>query len=66
MKPAFLLVCYLSGTPEGSLHFENVNTCLSFKASLHGQTMMKNKKEQIYQCFCKLVPEVDPKKVQVY
>tara|TARA_B110000285_G_C14697022_1_gene411698 strand:- start:155 stop:355 length:201 start_codon:yes stop_codon:yes gene_type:complete len=66
VKPAFLLVCYLSGAPEGGLHFKNANTCMSFKKVLHGQTIMKNKKEKTYQCFCKLVPEVDSTKIQIY
>jgi len=33
---------------------------------LHNQTIFKGKKEQIYQCMCKLVPKVDPKEVEVY
>ena len=40
--------------------------CLSYKKRLHNQTIVKGKDEQTYQCLCKLVPKVDPKKVKVY
>jgi len=51
---------------EGSVYFKNINDCLSYKNKLHNQTIFKGKKEQIYQCMCKLVPKVDPKEVEVY
>jgi len=33
---------------------------------MHNQTIVKGKDEQTYQCLCKLVSKVDPKKVKVY
>ena len=63
---AFMLVCYLGATMEGGIYFKNINDCLSYKNKLHNQTIFKGKKEQIYQCMCKLVPKVDPKEVEVY
>jgi len=63
---AFMLICYLGLKIEGSVYFKNINDCLSYKNKLHNQTIFKGKKEQIYQCMCKLVPKVDPKEVEVY
>jgi len=61
-----MLICYLGLKIEGSVYFKNINDCLSYKNKLHNQTIFKGKKEQIYQCMCKLVPKVDPKEVEVY
>jgi len=61
-----MLICYLGLKMEGSVYFKNINDCLSYKNKLHNQTIFKGKKEQIYQCMCKLVPKVDPKEVEVY
>ena len=63
---AFMLVCYLGLQVEGGIYFKDVNDCINFKKKLHNQVIMKNDKEEVYQCMCKLVPTIDPKKVKVY
>jgi len=63
---AFMLVCYLGAQLEGGIYFKDVSNCLSYKKRLHNQTIMKENKETTYQCMCKLVPKIDPKKVRVY
>ena len=63
---AFVLICYLGFKMEGKIHFKNINDCLSYKNKLNNQTIFKGKKEQVYQCMCKLVPQIDDKKMRVY
>tara|TARA_R110000796_G_scaffold159474_1_gene276347 strand:- start:66 stop:263 length:198 start_codon:yes stop_codon:yes gene_type:complete len=63
---AFMLVCYLGLQVEGGIYFKDVNNCISFKKKLHNQIIMKNNKEEVYQCMCKLVPTIDPDKVRIY
>jgi len=64
---AFMLFCTLNGfVDEGAIYFRNVNDCLRFEKKLSNQTYMKNNKEQIYDCICKVIPNIDPKKVKVY
>jgi len=64
---AFMLFCTLNGfVDEGAIYFRNVNDCLRFEKKLSNQTYMKNNKEQIYDCICKVIPSIDPKKVKVY
>ena len=46
--------------------FKNVNDCINFKQILNNQTITKDKEEDIYQCMCKLVPNIDSEKVRVY
>tara|TARA_B100000925_G_scaffold226686_1_gene175158 strand:- start:496 stop:690 length:195 start_codon:yes stop_codon:yes gene_type:complete len=55
VKPAFLLMCYLSGNPAGTLHFQSVNTAHYFKSYLDNQTVKIGETEQRYDCFVKLV-----------
>ena len=55
MKPAFLLMCYLAGTPAGTLHFGNVTTCDYFKKYLDNKSIKIGEDEKNYDCFCKLV-----------
>ena len=55
MKPAFLLMCYLAGTPAGQTHFANVNNCDYFKNYLDNQSIKIGEDEKNYDCFCKLV-----------
>ena len=33
-----------------------------YEKKLSNQTFMKNNEEQVYDCICKLIPKVDPKK----
>ena len=61
-----MLVCYLGLQVEGGIYFKDVNNCISFKKKLHNQVIMKNNKEEVYQCMCKLVPTIDPDKVRIY
>jgi hypothetical protein len=64
---AFMLFCTLNGfVDEGAIYFRNVNDCLRFEKKLSNQTYMKNNKEQVYDCICKVIPNIDPKKVKVY
>ena len=61
-----MLVCYLGLKMEGGIYFKDVNNCLSYKERLHNQTIMKDEKEELYQCMCKLIPTIDPDKVRIY
>ena len=64
---AFMLFCTLNGfVDEGAIYFRNVNDCLRFEKKLSNQTYMKNNKEQVYDCICKVIPSVDSNKVKVY
>ena len=64
---AFMLACYLSGSLSATLHFRNVNDCLYYSKYLGKQTYDSvNGKEVIYECMCKVVPNVDTKKVREY
>jgi len=65
---AFLLICTLNGaiSEGGGIYFQNVNDCMSFKNTLTNQSYIKKDKPQVYECMCKLIPKVDPKKVQIY
>jgi len=64
---AFMLFCTLNGfVDEGAIYFKNVNDCLRFEKKLSNQTYMKNDKEQVYDCICKVIPNIDPKKVRIY
>lgn len=62
---AFMLVCYLGANME-FIHFKNINDCILYKNSLHNQVIERNKEQQVYQCMCKLIPNVDTNKVRVY
>ena len=64
---AFLLICTLIGfVDQGGIYFRNANSCMNFKEILSGQTYMKNDEKQVYDCMCKLIPQVDEGKVKVY
>jgi len=62
---AFMLVCFLSAKMEGYIYFKNINDCISYKERLHNQIIEKNNKEEVYQCMCKLIPDVK-ENVRVY
>ncbi len=55
MKPAFLLMCYLAGNPQGTMHLSNINNCKYFREHLHKQTIKIGEEIKSYECFCKLV-----------
>jgi len=66
---AFLLICTLNGiinNGDGGIYFRNANECMNFKNILSGQSYMKNDEIQIYDCMCKLVPNINPEKVRIY
>ena len=55
MKPAFVLLCYLAGTPAGTLHLANINNCNYFKKFLSNQKIKIGEENKNYDCYCKLV-----------
>ena len=66
MKPAFILICMMSGIPEKNcrMFLSSINNCVYFKEYLTKQSVtMKNKdgkvETKMYECICKLtkVPE---------
>ena len=66
MKPAFILICMMSGIPEknGRMFLSSIINCVYFKEYLTKQSVtMKNKdgkvETKMYECICKLtkVPE---------
>ncbi len=66
MKPAFILICMMSGIPEknSKMLLSSINNCVYFKEYLTKQSVtMKNKdgkvETKMYECICKLtkVPE---------
>jgi len=65
MKPAFLLMCFISGLPSGEVHFKSVVDCNFYKKSLSGQSIKIREEQKYYDCYCKLVI-VNEKKIKVY
>ena len=65
---AFMLDCTLNGflVKESAVYFRNINDCLRFEKKLSNQVFMKNNEEQVYDCICKLIPNIDANKVKVY
>jgi hypothetical protein len=66
MKPAFILICMMSGIPEknGKMFLSSINNCVYFRDYMTKQSVtMKNKdgkvETKMYECICKLtkVPE---------
>ena len=37
--PAFMLMCFLSGAPQGTMYFQNMDTCKYFRDGLSNQTI---------------------------
>lgn len=64
---AFMLSCYLGGMAQGAIYFRSVSDCIYYTKYLNEQ-QYKNDTGQtiIYECICKLVPQVDKKRVRVY
>ena len=64
---AFMLACYLNGVAQGAIYFRNVADCTFYTEYLSNQTYDSATGENMeYKCICKLVPQVDEKKVRVY
>ena len=61
-----MLMCFFGVQIEDGIYFKNVNDCISYKKKLHNQVIIRNNKDEVYQCMCKLVPSVDTDKVKVY
>ena len=55
MKPAFVLVCYLSGLPAGTMYLASVNNCNYYKDRLTKQEIKIQGEIKKYDCYCKLV-----------
>ena len=61
-----MLMCYLNDVYNGGVYFKNVNDCLYYSKRLSNQNMNMSKEVENYQCMCKLIPNINPKKVKVY
>lgn len=62
----FLLSCMLGIVNTGSVYFKSVNDCLYYSEKLSGQIIKTENGNETYDCSCKLIPYVNPKKVKVY
>ena len=64
---AFMLACYLNGVAQGAIYFRSVNDCTHYTKYLSEQ-QYNNETGQtvIYECICKLVPQVNENKLRVY
>ena len=64
---AFMLACYLGAVAQGTIYFRSVNDCIYYTKYLNEQ-QYKDETGQtiIYECICKLIPQVNEKKVRVY
>ena len=63
---AFMLACYMNGVVQGSIYFKSVKDCTFYSEHLSGQQYDTDNGPKLYDCMCKLVPQVDEKKVRVY
>ena len=63
---AFLLACYMGSQLNASIYFRSVTDCSYYAENLSGQQFDTENSTQKYNCICKLVPQVDPKRVKVY
>ena len=64
---AFALACYLGGVTQGAIYFKSVADCIYYTKYLNEQQYKNDTGQTItYECICKLVPQVDKKKVRVY
>ena len=64
--PVFMLMCYLNEVFNGGIYFKNVNDCLYYSKRLSNQNVEIANKVEKYECMCKLIPNIDAKKVKVY
>ena len=63
---AFMLACYMNGVVQGSIYFKSVKDCTFYSEHLSGQQLETDNGMKDYNCMCKLVPQIDDKKVRVY
>ena len=61
-----MLMCYLNDNFNGGVYFQNINDCLYYSERLSNQKIEVPIKVENYKCMCKLIPNIDPKKVKVY
>ena len=62
-----MLACYLNGVAQGAIYFKSVNDCMYYTKYLSEQEFdSETGQTQTYKCMCKLVPQVNEKKVRVY
>tara|TARA_Y100000816_G_C25591989_1_gene317730 strand:+ start:161 stop:370 length:210 start_codon:yes stop_codon:yes gene_type:complete len=64
--PAFMLMCFLSGAPQGTMYFQNMDTCKYFRDGLSNQTIKMGEETKSYNCWCKMIPAVNPNKVRIH
>jgi len=63
---AFMLSCVLGTANVGSLYFQSINDCIYYSEKLSGQQVRTEEGAKRYDCYCKLKPYVNDKKVRVY
>lgn len=64
---AFLLICSLNGVMDKQgIYFRSAVSCIDFSTLLSKQSYKRDDEVIVYECICKLVPRIDPKKVRVY
>tara|TARA_R100000479_G_C6231576_1_gene145412 strand:+ start:202 stop:402 length:201 start_codon:yes stop_codon:yes gene_type:complete len=64
---AFMLACYMNGVAQGAIYFRSVSDCTYYTKFLDEQQYKtETGQKQLYECICKLVPQINPDKVRVY
>ena len=63
---AFMLACYMGAQLHSSIYFRSVNDCSYYAENLSNQEFDTENSTQKYNCICKLVPNVDEKRVKIY
>lgn len=63
---AFMLMCYLNNVFDSGIYFKSINDCLYYSEKLSDQNINVPVSVENYECMCKLIPNVDSKKVKVY
>lgn len=63
---AFMLMCYLNNVFDSGIYFKSINDCLYYSEKLSDQNINVPVSVENYECMCKLIPNVDNKKVKVY
>ena len=51
---------------QGAIYFKSVKDCSFYSEYLSGQVFDTPNGKQEYNCGCKLIPQIDSKKVRVY
>lgn len=61
-----MLMCYLNNVFDSGIYFKSINDCLYYSEKLSDQNINVPVSVENYECMCKLIPNVDNKKVKVY